>query len=205
MWVDTEDPATLAAVRAGLRRAGVIVVSTRTYAARKASYDESASGWGLAIELVAGVLALLIGALVMVVVALTGWRRSARDLAALRLAGVRPRLLARAVRLEHSAVALSGAVVGALCGLVGAVVALPLLPLFDLGPPVVPAADLTQPWCGPGLVSSAAALLFVGAALLLARWLLARAAGRAVRGVRMSASLAVVRPRGGPRLPLRGA
>ena len=180
VWVDTEDPATLAAVREGLRRAGVIVVSTRTYAARKASYDESASGWGLAIELVAGVLALLIGALVMVVVALTGWRRSAQDLAALRLAGVRPRLLARAVRLEHSAVAVSGAVVGALCGLVGAVVALPLLPLFDLGPPVVPAADLTQPWAVLGLVSVGAAVLFVGAALVLARWLLARAAGERI-------------------------
>ena len=180
VWVDTEDPATLAAVRAGLRRGGVTVVQTRTYAARKAAYDESASGWGLAFELVAGILALLIGALVMVVVALTVWRRSARDLAALRLAGLTSRLLGRAVRIEHTAVAVAGVVVGAGCGVAGAALALPLLPLFDLGPPLVPAVDLGQPWLVVGAVTAGAGAVFVGTAVLLARWLLGRAADERV-------------------------
>jgi hypothetical protein len=175
VWVDTEDPTVVGRVRSALAGAGVEVVRSRSYTALKAAYDESATAWGFALGLVGAAIAILIGALVMVVVTLTAWRRTARDLAALRVSGVPKRVLGRAMRLEHGGIAVAGVVVGALCGLGGGVVAMPLLPLFDLAPPPVPVPDLSPSWAAVGIGTALALAVFLGTGLFLARWLVGRA------------------------------
>ena len=181
MWVDTEDPATVGRVSAALRGAGIEVTRTRTYAAAKAAYDESATAWGFTLGLLAGGVAVLIGALVMVVVALTAWRRTTRDVAALRVSGVPVGVLGRAMRLEHAGVAVVGVLVGAGCGIVGAVIAMPLLPLFDLAPPAVPTAQLAPSWWAVAAAAGVGLVVFAGTGLLLARWLIGRAGVERIR------------------------
>ncbi len=181
VWVDTEDPATVSRVRAALHEGGIDVIRTRTYAGAKAAYDESATAWGFTLGLLSGGVAVLIGALVMVVVALTAWRRTVRDLAALRVSGVPVGVLARSMRLEHGGVAVVGVVVGAACGLLGGVIAMPLLPLFDLAPPEVPVARLAPSWWAVTVAATAALVVFAGTGLALARWLVGRAGVQRIR------------------------
>ena len=84
----------------------------------------------IALAAVIGALAVLLAALVLVLVAATGWRGRARDYAALRMAGVGVRSLRRASIVEQGTVVAVAAVVGAACGLVASALALPMVPLF---------------------------------------------------------------------------
>lgn len=138
-------------------------------------YDQSASAWGLQLALLGGVLAVILAALVLVVLAITGWRSSARDLAALRVSGVSSRAVGRALRTEHLTSVAVGVVLGALCALVGSWIALPELPLFTT-PAAVPVADLAPAW-----LAVVAATLVVAIVLLVVARLIAGAIGRRVR------------------------
>jgi len=183
VWVDTEDPTTVAAVRRGLTAAGVHVDRSSSYSAATAAYDESATAWGFDLGLVGALVALLIGVLVMVVVSLTAWSRTARDLAGLRVSGVPAGVLRRALRAENAGIAAVGVLIGAACGLAGAVVAMPLLPFFDLTPPAVPAPALATSWPAVGVAVALALVVFVGVGLVLAGRLVARAGVERIREV----------------------
>jgi uncharacterized membrane protein YhaH (DUF805 family) len=128
-----------------MRAQGVEVLSTRTLADEKRLLDESATGWGLLLFLFTAVLSLLLAAVMLVVVAMTTGRIVSKDIAALRVAGVSGRDLRRATVREYLAPVLLAAVVGALCGIAGAVLAMPLIPLFDTPAPV-PALDHSPAW-----------------------------------------------------------
>ena len=101
-------------------------------------YDSSASAWGLRLALVVGLLALLIAALVLVLVAITSWRGRARDYAALRMAGVAPPTLRRVGLAEQWTVVVVSVVVGGLSGILGAQLAMPIIPFFTTPSPVLP-------------------------------------------------------------------
>ena len=167
-WLRSDSPAQVDRVRTALSDSGINVLSVRTYAEAKQGYDRSAAGWGLQLALVTGVLALAMAALALVVVAATGWRGVARDFAAMRMAGVPLPVLRRAARSEQLVVVGVGVAVGALSGLVGAHLAMPLIPLFNQEAPV-PALDLSPSWPAVAVASLVALALLGLVGLLVAR------------------------------------
>ena len=124
------DPAAAPAVRAALAKAGLDVRSEARRADQQALFDNSASAWGLQLALVVGIVALIIAGLVLVLVAATSWRTRTRDYAALRMAGVTGRALRSVGLAEQGIVVLVSVLVGAVCGIVGAQLAMPILPFF---------------------------------------------------------------------------
>jgi ABC-type antimicrobial peptide transport system permease subunit len=126
-------------------------------------------------------MALLLAALVVIVMTVTGWRTVARDMAALHMAGVRLGTLRRALVREQVIVVVVGAVVGAVCGAVAALVAMPLLPLFDDPATPVPALQIQ-----PSILAVVGAALASVVVLVAVAVLCAMASGRriALRRVR---------------------
>lgn len=160
VWIDERFPGGMAGAEKALRDQGLEVLSSRSLVEEKRLLDESATGWGLLLGLFTAVLSLLLAAVMLVVVAMTSGRVVTRDIAALRVAGVSGRDLRRAaVREALAPVGLAG-VVGALCGVAGAVLAMPLIPLFDTPAPV-PALDLTPSWLVMALAWVAAMLVLL--------------------------------------------
>ena len=80
--------------------------------------------------MLAAAAGLLLAALVLVLLVASTWRRRSRDLACLGLSGVPRRGLDRVAVGEQLPVVLLAVLVGAGCGLLGAVLALPTVPLF---------------------------------------------------------------------------
>jgi hypothetical protein len=170
VWFDTEDPAVLDRVTAALARAGLAVTGVRRLGAARAGYDASVPAWSLQLAVLAAVAGLLLAALVLVLLTASTWRRRSRDLACLGLSGVPRRGLRRIAVGEQLPTVLLAVLAGAGCGLAGAAVALPTVPLFADGRPSA-GLDLSAPW--PAVLAVlAAALVALGAV----SWL----AGRAV-------------------------
>jgi hypothetical protein len=167
-WLGSDSPALLERTRKALSDSGINVLAVRSYAEAKQAYDRSAAGWGLQLALVTGVLALLMAALALVVVAATGWRAMARDFAAMRMAGVPLPVLRRAARTEQLVVVGVGVGVGAVSGLLGAHLAMPLVPLFNR-PAAVPALDLSPAWPAVAVAVLLALALLGLVGLLVAR------------------------------------
>lgn len=135
-WFAEADPALLDEVTQALSDHGVAVVDSVTVADVRQSYDESAAAWSLQLAALVGALAVLIELLALVVSAASGWRGRTRDLAALRMSGVgRRSIRSMAVAAQMPAV-LVGVVAGTLSGLLGARLAMPLVPLFADAPEV---------------------------------------------------------------------
>ena len=150
VWV--ADAAAVPAVSAALTKAGVGLRSVTIRTDREQLFDRSASAWGLRLALVVGLVALAIAALVLVLVAVTSWRTRSRDYAALRMAGVGTPALRRVSLAEQWTVVLVSVAVGALSGVLGAQLAMPVIPFFttpstvlpvDIAPAVVPVVVAT--------------------------------------------------------------
>ena len=86
VWLD-DDPELVDAVSASLRERGIAVADVRRYATIRQAYDDTVPTWSLALGAVLGPAVILIALLVLLVLAVTGWRDRARDLAILRLNG----------------------------------------------------------------------------------------------------------------------
>jgi len=146
------------------------------------SYDSAVPAWSLQLGVLAAAAGLLLAALVLVLLVASTWRRRSRDLACLGLAGVPRRGLSRVAVGEQLPVVLLAVLVGAGCGLLGAVLALPAVPLFA-EPRDAATLDLSAPW-GSVLVVLLAALLVLGlVAWLCGRTVAARARLSRVREV----------------------
>lgn len=167
VWIDDQFPGGVTGAERALRDGGIEVLGTRSLAEDKRLLDESATGWGLLLGLFTAVLSLLLAGVMLVVVSMTTGRIVTRDIAALRVAGVSARDLRRAAVREALAPVALAAVVGALCGVAGAVLATPLIPLFDTPAPV-PAPDLTPAWLVMGAAWLAAVLVLGVIAVVLA-------------------------------------
>jgi hypothetical protein len=181
-WFDTEDPAVLAEVSTALQRAGIEISGVRRVSDVRDSYDTSVPAWSLQLGVLAAAVGLLLAALVLVLLVASTWRRRSRDLACLGLTGVPRRGLSRVAVGEQLPVVLLAVLVGAGCGLLGAVLALPAVPLFAQ-PRDASTLDLSAPW-GSVLIVLLAALLVLGAvAWLCGRTVAARARLSRVREV----------------------
>ncbi|MFW5468874.1 FtsX-like permease family protein [Knoellia sp. CPCC 206435] len=167
VWIDDAFPGGVAGAERVLRDKGLEVLSTRTLAEERRLLDESATGWGLLLALFTAALSLLLAAVMLVVVAMTTGRVVTRDVAALRVAGVSGADLRRAAVRESVWPVLVAAVVGALCGVAGSVLAMPLIPLFDT-PAVVPALDLTPAWGVMAASWAGALVVLVAVSVVLA-------------------------------------
>ncbi|GAA4400461.1 hypothetical protein GCM10023168_09210 [Fodinibacter luteus] len=180
VWLGTADPDVVAAVHRELAARGIPVTSTTTATRAQEAYDRSATGWGLLLGVFTGVLALVVAGLVVGLVAVTSWRGVARDLAGLLVAGTPVEVLRASVRREQLLTVLAGVVLGTACGVAGAVLAMPLVPLFDR-PAAVPVPDLAPAW--PAIAATALGALVVvgGAALFAARGVVARAVPERLR------------------------
>ena len=180
VWLGSAEAGLVSEVSRALTAQGVPVTEVTTIDEARGRYERSATGWGLLLGVFTGVVALLVSGLVVGVVAVTSWRGVARDLAGLLVSGVPRRVLARAVRREQLAGVLAGVLLGTACGVGGAVLAMPLVPIFDR-PVVVPAPDLAPAWAAVALSASTALVLIGAVAVLAARAVVARAVPERLR------------------------
>ncbi len=127
VWLSARAPASFAA---RLQAAGVAVLSEQSIAARRTELNRSGPALALLLFLlVAAAAALLAAGATLVTLYLSG-RRRAFEIAAMLAVGVSRATMRRTCRLEQALLLATGLVVGALCGLVGAQLALPSVPQF---------------------------------------------------------------------------
>lgn len=160
VWFAAEDPAALARVRARLQSAGVEIAGVRRVSEARAAYDTSVPAWSLQLGVLAAVAGLLLAALVLVLLVASTWRRRSHDLACLAMTGMPRRGLGRVAVGEQLPVVLLAVLVGGGCGLLGAALALPTVPLFATDQPAG-TLDLSAPW-GWVLAVLAATLVALG-------------------------------------------
>ena len=182
VWV--ADPARADAVATSLRAQGVGVLARHSTAAAKDRLDESASAWGLRLAAFTGGMGVLLAALVVLVMTVTGWRVVARDLAALHMSGVPLKELRRSLVREQVVLVLVGTVVGVVCGAISSLVAMPLVPLFDSAADPVPALELA-----PAIAAIVGSAVGAGLVLVVVGWLAAVGAGRRITLRRIRESL----------------
>ncbi len=182
VWV--ADPARADAVAKALSSQGVGILARHSVAAAKDRLDQSASAWGLRLAAFTGAMGVLLAALVVLVMTVTGWRVVARDLAALHMSGVPLNALRRSLVREQVVLVLVGTVVGVICGAVSSLLAMPLIPLFDSATDPVPALELNP--STPAIVGAA---VLAAAVLVLVGWLAAVGAGRRITLRRIRESL----------------
>jgi putative ABC transport system permease protein len=177
-------PGDAGSVTKALAESGIGVIATRTYADAKQRLDHSASAQGLRLAAFTGAMGILLAALVVIVMTVTGWRTVARDMASLYMSGVRLSVLRGALVREQVILVLVGSVVGLVCGAVSSVLAMPLLPLFDDTADPVPALQLA-----PAVGVAAGAALVAALVLVVVGWLAAAGAGRRITLQRVRDSL----------------
>ena len=180
IWFADDDPALLAEVTSALGERDIPVVGTTTLADAVAVYDEATPTWSLELAQLVGVIAMLIALLVLLVSAISGWRLRTRDLAALRMSGLPARSVRRVAVAAQLPAVLVGVLAGAVAGLAGASLAMPLVPLFATEPEVS-TLDLATAWPAVGLGVLAALVVLGLGSVLIGRTLAARAELRRLR------------------------
>lgn len=183
VWLADDSPTLVREVTAELAAEGIGVLGTTTYAGAKEDFDQSASGWGLRLALFAGAMALVMAALVLIVMTVTGWRVVARDMGALQMSGIPLATLRRSLVREQVLLVVVGVTVGVACGVLTSALAMPLIPLFD-APAAVPVLQLQ-----PSLLAVTASAAVAALALLLVGVVVAAGAGRAIELRRIRESL----------------
>ena len=97
---------------------------------RIASYGRSASALALQLTPVVGIAGWALAIVVLLLTVVTSWRSRAQDYASLRITGVPASTTGRAARWEQTGPVALAVLLGSVCGVVGAQIALPLIPLF---------------------------------------------------------------------------
>lgn len=171
IWFARDDPALVQNVQTALLRKGVTLADTRRVGQVRRDYDESAATWSLQLAVGVGGAALLLAALVLLIVAATTWRLRSRDLAALKMTGV-PLLALSTIAVGQQIAPVSLAVVlGAICGVAGAHLTLPTVPLFASAPDVS-TLDLSTAWPAAGVAALVALVALVTLGWATGIWLL---------------------------------
>lgn len=174
LWFASADQTFLDQVTTALADEGVIVTGVDTMAEARRDLDASVATWSLWLGVVVGLAAVLLAVAALTVLTVTGWRTRARDLAALRLAGVGRRIVDRLPAGAQLLPVLLGVAAGAGCGVYGAILTLPDIPLFAV-PPLVDAIDLSIPWPAVAVAALGCLIVLGIAAVLLGRAVAARA------------------------------
>ena len=173
VWL-VDDPDTVADVTASLRERGIGVDDVRRYSSVRQTYDDTVPAWSLAMGAVIGPAAILVALLILLVLAVTGWRERARDLAILRLNGAGQRTTRRLAVWAQLPAVLLAVVAGVAAALVGAMLAMPDLSFFP-EEPEVPVVDAATSWPVVLYVAGACLALLPAAAVLAGRVVVRRA------------------------------
>jgi hypothetical protein len=174
VWFADDDPALYDEVVDALAERGIVVGGTKTLADTVRGYDEATPAWSLQLAGLVGGVAIVIALLVLLVSAVSGWRLRTRDLAALRMSGLGGRTVRRVAVAAQLPAVLVGVLAGAVAGVVGAGLAMPLVPLFAIEPDVS-VEDLSTSWPAVA-VATLAVLVVVGLGSVLIGRALARRA-----------------------------
>jgi predicted lysophospholipase L1 biosynthesis ABC-type transport system permease subunit len=138
VWLAADDSDREQSVRSALAERGIVVTSRDSISAHVQTLSQEGPTLALRLALLAGIVALVLAASVLVVGIATSGASRARDLAGLRIVGVPARTIRAAAIYEHVTVAVLGVVAGVAFGLVAAQIALPQVPLFAQAGPGLP-------------------------------------------------------------------
>lgn len=165
LWLNADGLANVATITDKLTKAGLAADLVDRRSDRIASYGRSASALALQLTPVVGLAAWALAIVVLLLAVVTSWRSRAQDYASLRITGVSAGTTGRAARWEQTGPVALAVLLGSVCGVVGAHVALPMIPLFaDPGGPIP--LELSTNW------PVALILWLVGTAVLAAATLL---------------------------------
>ena len=180
LWFARADPGLLARVTHLLRGAGVTVIGTRTLADAQRVQDQSLAAWSLELATVVAAACLLLAVLVLLVIAVSTRRLRSRDLASLRLAGLGSASVHRIAALEPALAVALAVLAGVGCGLVGAQISLPTVPILASTPEAF-TLDLAPAWAAIAVTGGAALAVLVAVAWATGRAIARRAALARVR------------------------
>ncbi|MEV6286614.1 ABC transporter permease [Kribbella sp. NPDC051770] len=136
-----------------LKKAGFEAQLVDQSAEREAAYGRSASALALQLTPVIGVAGWSLAIIVLLLMVVTSWRSRAQDYASLKITGVPASTTGRAARWEQTGPVALAVLLGSICGVVGAKVALPLIPLFaETGEPSPIPLDLGTNWAVAGVL-----------------------------------------------------
>ncbi len=169
VWL-AADPQLLDAVRAQLHDRGIAVTAVRRHTTIGETYADTVATWSLGLGAVTGPAVVLMAMLVLLALAVIGWRARARDLAIVRLHGAGSRTIRRLAGWAQLPAVLLAVVAGIGAGLGAAVLAMPDVEFYPAAPDV-PVLDTSTSW---------PAVLAVAATCLLAMPVAAALAGRAI-------------------------
>jgi putative ABC transport system permease protein len=130
VWLNDEGLANSQKVIAGLGQAGLTASLIDRRSDRIATYGRSASALALQLTPVVGIAGWSLAIIVLLLMVVTSWRSRAQDYASLRITGVPASTTGRAARWEQTGPVVLAALLGSACGVIGAQIALPLIPLF---------------------------------------------------------------------------
>ncbi|MGZ0147262.1 FtsX-like permease family protein [Kribbella sp. WER1] len=145
VWLNKAGMANVDTIVEQLTKAGLSAELIDRRDDRIAAYERSASALALQLTPVVGSAAWVLAIVVLLLTIVTSWRSRAQDYASLQLTGVPASATGRAARWEQTGPVALAVLLGTVCGLIGARVALPLIPLFANGDSPVP-LDLRINW-----------------------------------------------------------
>lgn len=168
VWLNADGLARAGQIIDGLGKAGINATLLDRKSERVHSYGRSASALALQLTPVIGIAGWALAIIVLLLMIVTSWRSRAQDYASLRITGVPASTTGRAARWEQTGPVALAALLGSACGVVGAHVALPMIPLFapTAQPSPVP-LDLATNWSVALLLALISTALIVATTLLL--------------------------------------
>jgi hypothetical protein len=156
-----------------LQAMGVVIGATRRASTVRASLDRTGPALGYELMLIISPIAALLALGTIMFGIVADSRRRRGDLSALRVAGIRPRVVRRSLLLENVAVMATALVVGLAVGVGALALALPSLPEFVAGSDGLP-VPTTVPLLAVGTAALALAIVFIVAVATTTWFALAR-------------------------------
>jgi hypothetical protein len=166
IWLNREGTARIPDLQRVFAEAGVEVSVVDRLQDREDRYSRSASALALRLTPIVGGAAWTLALVVLLLMAISTRRGRSHDHASLQLAGVRSSVLTRAAGYEQAGVVLASVLLGMAAGVVGARLALPMIPLFEIPQPAV-AIDLGISWPAALLGLALSGVVLVAGAVLL--------------------------------------
>jgi hypothetical protein len=168
LWLNKDGLAHSQQIIDGLAKSGLLATLADRKSDQVATYGRSASALALQLTPVIGVAGWALAIIVLLLMIVTSWRSRAQDYASLRITGVPAATTGRAARWEQTGPVALAALLGSACGILGAHVALPMIPLFapTSQPSPIP-LDLATNWYVALALTLISTAIMTAATLLL--------------------------------------
>jgi FtsX-like permease family protein len=168
LWLNEDGLAHSQQIIDELGKAGIVATLIDRKSDQVATYGRSASALALQLTPVIGVAGWALAIVVLLLMIVTSWRSRAQDYASLRITGVPAATTGRAARWEQTGPVALAALLGSACGILGAHVALPMIPLFapTSQPSPIP-LDLATNWYVALALTLISTAIMTAATLLL--------------------------------------